>query len=310
MRKLALLLVFVSGFGELVASGADFRGNLVILRNYMDHSEEQVVAALNELAALQDRRAIGPVSDLLTVRSATIRTAARQALIELRAMDQFARQLRSSVPQERQSTAQVLRFMGTPAIPLLLPLLGDPEPQVRGSALVSLGALAKGTKDQRALDGLVRALNDESPFVRESAIVYLGELGDRKIILPLIGFVRQNQLVYQAFGALNRLAHREEALASAIVGEVRQLLTGTDLTLVERGIKLLRFIEAPQAITPLLEMLEHESPRIRYAAIQGLLPYREDPRVLAAVERLSRDDEDALVRTTARSYVAGNLDLD
>jgi HEAT repeat protein len=285
---------------------------VTILRNYQDHDEPQVIATIQRLAAAQERRAIGPLSELLDLGPGRVRltAAARQALLDLGAMEAFQQKLQSGQTQERQETAAVLSRMGPPALELLLPLLQDPSPELRNTAVTSLGLLARSTGDRRALDGLVRALADSSPYVQESAVLAIGNLGSPEAIDALVHLLRRGELVPQIGEALQRIASAEPAAETHVVRGLGPLLQDSDLSRVESSIVILRNLQGPQARAALIQTLRHPSPRIRFAAIRSLAAHAQDPAVRSAVEALQHGETDSLVLSSAASLLAGELSVD
>jgi len=71
---------------------------------------------------------------------------------------------------------------------LLLPLLGDSDPEVRAQAAKTLG----GLRTVLAYDRLVALLRDESPRVRFFAALGIGKIGKRDAVGPIIDFLRVN----------------------------------------------------------------------------------------------------------------------
>jgi HEAT repeat protein len=61
--------------------------------------------------------------------------------------------------------------MGPAAVPCLIQLLQDQDPEVRGHAVVALNWIGPGARD--AVPALVRALQDEDPEVRRAAALAL-----------------------------------------------------------------------------------------------------------------------------------------
>lgn len=293
------------------AEAVDFAQNVAILRNYQENDEKDVILAIQQLSASQDKRAIGPLSELLGLGPGRVQlvTAARQALVELGAMDVFAQKLRTGTVQEKQETVSLLSYMGSPALPLLVPVLSDPSPELRATAVVSLGILAAGTKEQVAVDGLIKALSDKDPYVQESAVLALGNLGSAQAIDALVELLRRGELVPQVGAAFESIAKVPTA-ADSSVQAIQPLLQDSDLALVERGVGILRNLGVPQAKAPLIAALKHPSPRIRFAVVHALVPYGGDPEVQSAVKALQATETDSLVRTTVGSFLAGELNVD
>ena len=290
----------------------DFTQNVAILRNYQENDEKDVILAIQQLSAAQDKRAIGPLSELLGLGPGRVQlvTAARQALIELGAMDVFAQKLRTGTVQEKQETVSLLSYMGSPAVPLLVPVLSDPTPELRATAVVSLGMLASATKEQAAVDGLIKALSDKDPYVQESAVLALGNLGSAQAIDALVELLRRGELVPQVGAAFESIAKVSPMAADSAVQAIQPLLQDSDLALVERGVGILRSLAVPQAKPPLIAALKHPSPRIRFAVVHALVPYGGDPDVQSAVKAMQATETDSLVRTTVGSFLAGELNVD
>jgi quinoprotein glucose dehydrogenase len=71
---------------------------------------------------------------------------------------------------------------------VLGPLLGDPDPEVRGQAAKVLGEI----REPKAIDGLVGLLEDSSPRVRFLAAIAVGKLGSARGIGPVLQMLRAN----------------------------------------------------------------------------------------------------------------------
>ncbi|HEX2915015.1 MAG TPA: HEAT repeat domain-containing protein [Chloroflexia bacterium] len=118
---------------------------------------------------------------------------------------------------------------------LLLPLLDDPDSQVRARAVSELCHLG----DKRATEKLVLALEDPSPKVRQCAAAFLGSLGDERAIEPLLKALHSGDkevesrasqslgmLGYQGEGIENPWARLAETMGeitaglSAVLGQV------------------------------------------------------------------------------------------
>jgi HEAT repeat protein len=75
----------------------------------------------------------------------------------------------------RHTAIQALGKIGTPAVPLLLQALRNPEPLVRDGAANALYAM--GAQASAATPALVAALDDSESFVRGMAAAALGAIG-------------------------------------------------------------------------------------------------------------------------------------
>ncbi len=71
---------------------------------------------------------------------------------------------------------------------LLVPMLDDPEMEVRAQAARVLGDL----HDPRAFDSLIGRLKDESPRVRSMAAIAIGKLGRADAVAPLLAMLVEN----------------------------------------------------------------------------------------------------------------------
>lgn len=108
------------------------------------------------------------------------RAAASRALGEVRAfgsVDLFLSNLASDNVRVARWSATALGLHGDErALPALLGLLGNPDPERREAAAGALGLLG----DPRALDALVAALDDPSGHVAQAAAISLTRLGDER----------------------------------------------------------------------------------------------------------------------------------
>lgn len=93
------------------------------------------------------------------------------------------------------------------AVPLLVKLLEDPEPRVRGAAAVALGDLEAND----ALPALLMAVEDDASHVRQMAINALGEIGDVRALSRLRRALSdpRPEVRYQSVIAFARIADRE-----------------------------------------------------------------------------------------------------
>ncbi len=121
-----------------------------------------------------------------TDRYPDVQRAARVALL-LHDPDAVKRLFATKGWQNRQSAAKILRWVqvedeSSPAIRLLVRLLQDPEPEVRGTAATSLGELAPHSR--QAITELKLALRDRQAGVRRAALSALAAFRRHEVPVP------------------------------------------------------------------------------------------------------------------------------
>ena len=94
--------------------------------------------------------------------------------------------------KKTQAIEILLRIGGKRAVPSLIGVLHDPNPQIRRWAATALGRL----KDERAVEMLIEALQDKEDYVFTCAAVALGEIGDERAATPLISLSEFNKDPY------------------------------------------------------------------------------------------------------------------
>lgn len=168
-------------------------------------------------------------------------------------LEQVREALASDSARVRASAAALAARALEPdaAIPVVLPLLSDPEAGVRATAASSLGDLQAGV----AVEELSRLVaSDKSSVVRIKAAQALRKIGDPA-------------------GA--------PALASA--------LDAVEVSLRREAAQGLETLAAPETVDALIEALDDEDVRVRAWAARALASIG-DPRVRPALERLAESD--------------------
>lgn len=92
----------------------------------------------------------------------------------------LASMLQSERAEVRQAAAEVLRELGpvaAPALPRILPLLEDDEPELRAEACLLLAALGEGACAWELAEALMRAAHDPVYAVRKAAVYGLHRIG-------------------------------------------------------------------------------------------------------------------------------------
>ena len=87
--------------------------------------------------------------------------------------------------QTRRKAVAALGYSGADALPHVLRLMSDPNPQIRDAAIRSVGAVGPAAKE--ALPALVKIVREENVNFRTAAISSLGKLGpEAKPAVPLL----------------------------------------------------------------------------------------------------------------------------
>jgi len=97
----------------------------------------------------------------------------------------------------RGCAASLLGYCGPRAVPTLIHLLSDDDPEVRARAARELG----GSEDPRVVEPLIAALEDREGIVKLAAAEALGAVQDKRAIRPLISLLRDDQQHVRLFAA-------------------------------------------------------------------------------------------------------------
>ncbi|HEY3360161.1 MAG TPA: HEAT repeat domain-containing protein, partial [Polyangia bacterium] len=144
-----------------------------------------VIAALGRVAAARPlcRRAAGAAEPEL--RAAAVRALAAAPGTDLALRDLLGRALKDpAAPVRRAAVAGVAR-LGPEAVPLLAPLLKDPDFELRAAAARALGAV----RLKAATDALLGAMRDDPQL---AVVEALGRHGDRRAAAPLWDRLRED----------------------------------------------------------------------------------------------------------------------
>jgi HEAT repeat protein len=179
------------GLRAIVALGMPVRQHLLALLT--DPSPRARLLAVRALGQ-SGSEALGPV---LNARSPEDRQQALEALDQLasQVLKLLCRALRDEEAVVRREVAYQLCLFGKSsyktAVTPLVEALDDPEPDVRSSTALALGA----SEDPGALEPLVQRLlqRDELPIIRRCAAEGLDQLQDRRATSSLLRIVEQAQ---------------------------------------------------------------------------------------------------------------------
>lgn len=227
----------------------------------------KVLAAVNALGQIKDKRALDVVAHVLKSEIATLRCHA----------------------------AESLGVMADPkAVKPLIAALNDKDSNVRANVTAALAKLP----DERCVAPLVKALRDSDTQVQIFAAQALGDCGDAKAAAPLMKLLDQNDpnLLMAACESLGKLGDKKA------VPRICEFLVlpepGDDTSIIIKALETLRRLRSPAAVAPLLEMLPATEPIIRQRTIEAL-GQTKDKSVAETLEHVLSEDKSEDVRAAA-----------
>lgn len=236
----------------------------------------QAAAAMGQTG---DPRWAPVLAEALCDRNKGVHEAAMGSLIEIGGDDvagEVIPYLRSEDPQLRNAAIEILQETDYSAGRMLVPLLSDPDDDVRILVSDILG-LAGGPE---AVDALIAALGDANPNVRNAAAGSLGTLADPKAVEPLGQMLQSEQEEWVAFTAIEAL--KEAAGRSAAEALSPALSRGEFLA--SAAVEALGEVGGPEAVPVLLAHLERAPDGMRAATVRALAE---------VAKRADRDEMDA-----------------
>jgi len=247
--------------------------------------------------------------------------------------EEYARDLRSSVPSVRVHTAMALGRIGhESAVPVLIEALKDPEKDVRREAAKALGfikdaravaALAEAIgdsdmnvrlyaayalgeiKNAKSTGALLRALRDPEWCVRDQAAWALREIHDPKIIAPLAAALKEKDADLAHIAWVMRHVAGKHA-----VEELAALMKSADAQARTRIIRVLGELEDRAAVGPLIEVLEDGDPVVRRTAVEALLRIGDDRAEKPLTALLARENEPAVRKAVQEAIVQMSCEKD
>jgi HEAT repeat protein len=153
-------------------------------------------------------------------------------------------------PQARMHALRDLRSRGAEAVPELLDLLADPDPNTRVAAAGMLAQLdPKDLGDDRVISTLAELLQyEKAALVRMEVLLALGATGDAKAVGPIVSQLDDPELQIRKLAVLALLRLRNPAAATALR---EQLEKETDR---EIQISIIRALAACGAVRELEEL--------------------------------------------------------
>ena len=219
-----------------------------------------------ETLASADERALYPLIRALRDENAGVQDAAMRSLVAIggEPAAYMTLPLLREGPLLRNTARIILKQIGTPAVPLLHPLLADKDDDVRTFAVDLIADIGSCEYPEELLR-LLRA--DPNQNVRSSAALAIGALGLRSAAPALVAALRDNEWV--CFSALEALsAIRDEA-----------------------------------SIDPIGALLADPSDALRYAAIEALGKIGSGAASALLLERLARANDlekNAIIRSVVQ----------
>ncbi len=233
-----------------------------------------VVRALGDI---KDPQAIIPLTEMLESADKDMRTIASAAIVNIakanpknpdiaKAVNLMIEMLKDD--SKRESTAQELGEMGSPAVGPLIGALKADDWKVRKGAAGALGT----TGDVRALRGLVERLDDDNEDVQGDAASAIVEIAKANPKSPEVA---------KAVGSFIKRLRDDDGHESAV--------------------QELAEIGSP-AVGPLIDALRDKNPKVRKGAAAALGEIK-DARAIPALRRASRSDPDENVGNAADNSI-------
>jgi len=182
-------------------------------------TQQVLVAAIQALAPKAGADVVEQVLRLLSSGNTALRTAAFKILLALpdrvavvRRFITYSRELQGWV---RDRALESMREFGPEVLEPALELIGDPEPDVRSTALT----LVAGFDDPRVGQAAMRCLGDEDWWIAIHAADLVGRIGGEQAVPALVQAAAREDVRWAAVEALGRIGG-EQAL-QALAGQTR-----------------------------------------------------------------------------------------
>jgi len=228
-------------------------------------------------------------------------------------------------PGIRTWAANYLAELGTdaaPAVPALISVLGDKEPNVRYRAVIALG---KAGSSSVAIDALIREIGDSSKDIRYEAISALGNIGEAAALAtePLLKCLDSpdHAMISNAGIALQKIRPK----AAVVMPTVMRLLRDGNYTQKVAALNIADGVDGgpsalddektgPRTFNVLVQLLSDKSPVIREKALVALqsmwLPESATRQQLSAISATLHDPEEDIRLAAVRVFAhTSNDDL-
>ena len=171
------------------------------------------------------------------------------------------------------------------AVSALVPLLDDPTPAVRQTAIASLGHL----RDASALDVILERFADPEPGVRQTAVIAVAQIGDARAIEPLRRALADDRPDVRFQAAVSFAELRPDEALEAVV----PLLEDDDAEVRGNAAAALGALGDRRARDPIARLLEDSHPIARREAALALGKLG-DTRAAPVLRECLRDPERAI----------------
>jgi twitching motility protein PilT len=168
-------------------------------------TQQVLVEAIRKLAPQAGAQATEQVLDLLVSGNTGLRSVALKILMSfpdrvatIRSFISYSQKLQGWV---RDRALESMREFGQDVIEPALALVRDPDPDVRGAALMLLA----GYDDPRVAEAAVLVLQDKDWWLAINAADMLGTLGDPRAVPALVEALKNEEVRWSAVEALGRI---------------------------------------------------------------------------------------------------------
>jgi len=196
------------------------------------------------------------------------------------------------------SSIQVLSRIGqdaSPAVPVLIELVQEPDWLVRAEAVEALGEI--GEAASAAVPVLVKVLNDPNGSVRGNATLALGKIHAVSAISNLEHLL-SDESAYVRSSAVQTLGKFKGEIGS-IIPNLIERLEDPDSEVRYQTASTLGEIRAQSAIHDLIKLLKDRDSRVRIVAVEALGKLKAKDAIVNLKRTL--EDEDPIVRVYAAS---------
>jgi HEAT repeat protein len=229
-----------------------------------------------------DERAIYPLIKALRDENTGVQDAARHSLIEIggETVAYMVVPLLREYSYLRNTALIILKNLGRVSVPMLYPLLKDKDEDVRKFAVDLLGEI----RDDVLPEKVVPLISDPNANVRVAAVVAVGALGYKEAVPHLIeAFKDEEWICFSVIETLGKF--KDESSAEPIAG----FLTHRSSTLRHAAIEALGLIGSEKASMALLDHISRSKDAAeKSATVKSLLMMGVTPSMSGVSEMLLR----------------------